>query len=268
MAASDQPATRATRCARRSASSSPPGAPGSLPSRPGCPSYGGERRRVAGLRREEVALLAGVSPQYYVRLERGDATGVSESVIDGVAHALQLDEAERAHLLDLLRTAGTPPVPDVARRRPPQRVRPTVQRLLDSMHATPAVVLNGRLDIVAANALGRALFSPGLRRPRRHAEQRPVRLPRPAGQRRSSATGTPSRTTPSRSCVPKPAATPTTATSRTWSGSSPPAARSSGSGGPPMTSASTPPASSCSTTPSSATSTCRSSPSPWAGTRP
>jgi transcriptional regulator with XRE-family HTH domain len=112
------------------------------------------------LRREEVAVLAGVSPQYYIRLERGDAPGASESIIDGVAHALQLDDAERGHLLDLLRTAGAP------RRAPPskpsatQRVRPTIQRLVDSMHRTPAVVLNGRLDIITANALGRALFSP------------------------------------------------------------------------------------------------------------
>ena len=130
------------------------------PEQAGLPSYGHERRRVAGLRREEVALLAGVSPQYYVRLERGDATGISESIIDGVTHALQLDDAERAHLVHLLRTAGTP---RRASRRAPtaaKRVRPTIQRLLDSMHGTPAVVLNGRLEIVAANALGRALFAP------------------------------------------------------------------------------------------------------------
>ena len=105
------------------------------PEQAGLPTYGDERRRVPGLRREEVALLAGVSPQYYVRLERGDATGISESVIDGIAHALQLDDAERAHLVDLLRTAGTPTRP--RRRTPaaPQRVRPTIQRLVDSMHA-------------------------------------------------------------------------------------------------------------------------------------
>jgi transcriptional regulator with XRE-family HTH domain len=128
------------------------------PEQAGLPVYGADRRRVLGLRREEVALLAGISSEYYTRLERGNATGVSESVIDGIAHALQLDEAERAHLLDLIRTASTTRPP---RRRPaPQRLRPTVQRVLDSMVGTPAFVLNGRLDILAANHLGFALYSP------------------------------------------------------------------------------------------------------------
>src|SRR5882672_6456555 len=77
------------------------------PGQAGLPVYGGDRRRVPGLRRDEVAVLAGISSEYYIRLERGNATGVSESVIDGIAHALQLDEAERAHLLDLIRTAAT-----------------------------------------------------------------------------------------------------------------------------------------------------------------
>jgi transcriptional regulator with XRE-family HTH domain len=128
------------------------------PEQAGLPVYRTDRRRVAGLRREEVALLAGISPEYYVRLERGNATGISESVVDGIAHALQLDQAERAHLIDLLRTAGTTRRP---RRQPArQRVRATVQRVIDSMHATPALVLNGRLDILAANDLGRALYAP------------------------------------------------------------------------------------------------------------
>src|SRR3954462_7132512 len=77
------------------------------PEQAGLPLYGGERRRVTGLRREEVALLAGISSEYYTRLERGNATGVSESVFEGIAQALQLDEAERVHLNDLLRGAGT-----------------------------------------------------------------------------------------------------------------------------------------------------------------
>ncbi|MEX1652557.1 helix-turn-helix transcriptional regulator [Streptomyces pseudovenezuelae] len=128
------------------------------PEQAGLPLYGGERRRVTGLRREEVALLAGISSEYYTRLERGNATGVSEGVIEGIAQALQLDEAERVHLLDLLRGAGTTRPP---RRRPAQlRVRPAVQRVLDSMAGTPAFILSGRGDILAANRLGRALFSP------------------------------------------------------------------------------------------------------------
>jgi transcriptional regulator with XRE-family HTH domain len=128
------------------------------PEEAGLPLYGGDRRRVPGLRREEVALLAGVSIGYYTKLERGDATSVSDSVFDGIAQALQLDDAERAHLLDLFRTAsyGRPPHLQPGR----ERVRPMVQRVLDSMTGTPAFVLNGRLDILSANALGLALYSP------------------------------------------------------------------------------------------------------------
>src|SRR5438270_3245240 len=105
------------------------------PEQAGLPVYGGGRRRVKGLRREEAAMLAGVSIEYYTRLERGTATGVSESVIDGITHALQLDEAERAHLVDLLRTAS----PASPRRRRPaqQQARPAVQRVLGSMTGTP-----------------------------------------------------------------------------------------------------------------------------------
>ena len=129
------------------------------PAQAGLPVYGGDRRRVSGLRREEAALLAGISSEYYTRLERGNATGVSESVIDGITHALQLDDAERAHLLDLIRAASTTTRPSRRRTAPP-RVRPSVQRVLDSMAGTPAFVLNGRLDILTANALGYALYAP------------------------------------------------------------------------------------------------------------
>jgi transcriptional regulator with XRE-family HTH domain len=126
------------------------------PEQVGLPWYGGNRR-VPGLRREEVALLAGVSVDYYIRLERGNVNGVSETVLEALARALQLDEAERAHLFDLARAQRTTPS---KRRRPAnQRVRPSVQRILDSMTAAPAFVRNGRLDILAANQLGYALYS-------------------------------------------------------------------------------------------------------------
>jgi transcriptional regulator with XRE-family HTH domain len=117
----------------------------------------GENRRVPGLRREEVALLAGVSVDYYIRLERGNMSGVSESVLEALARALQLDEAGRAHLFDLARATGTT---TRTRRRPTkQRVRPSVQQMLDAITGAPALVQNGRLDILAANALARALYS-------------------------------------------------------------------------------------------------------------
>jgi transcriptional regulator with XRE-family HTH domain len=127
------------------------------PEQAGLPSFGG-RRRVTGLRRDEVAVLAGISIEYYTRLERGNIRGVSDGVLEGIARALQLDEVERAHLIDLVRTANAA---RTARRRPTQqRVRPSVQRLLDSMTGTAAFVRNGRLDILTANQLGYALYSP------------------------------------------------------------------------------------------------------------
>jgi transcriptional regulator with XRE-family HTH domain len=126
------------------------------PEQAGLPTYG-SNRRVAGLRREEVALLAGVSVDYYTRLERGNLGGVSEAVLDALARALQLDEAERGHLFDLARAANTTARP---RRRPaPQRVRPGAQRILDAITDVPADLRNGRRDILAANRLGYALYS-------------------------------------------------------------------------------------------------------------
>ena len=128
------------------------------PAQAGLPVFGADRRRVPGLRREEVAMLAGISREYYVRLERGDATGISEGVVDGIVHALQLDDAERA-TSSTCSAGGQQPRPDAAAPTS-QRVRPTVQRLVDSMVGTPAFVLNGRLDVLASNELGRALYAP------------------------------------------------------------------------------------------------------------
>ena len=126
------------------------------PQQAGLPTYG-ETRRVKGLRREEVALLAGVSVDYYVRLERGNIAGASEAVLDAVARALQLDDAERTHLFDLARAANAGPRP---RRRPaPQKVRPGIQRVVDAVTDAPAWVRNGRMDLLAANPLARALYS-------------------------------------------------------------------------------------------------------------
>jgi len=115
-------------------------------------------RRVPGLRRSEVADLAGVSVEYYAQLERGGLAGVSDGVLEAVAGALQLDEAERAHLADLARAAG--PARRPRRRSPAPSVRPGVQRLLDLVDAVPVIVNNARLETVAANDLGRALFAP------------------------------------------------------------------------------------------------------------
>jgi transcriptional regulator with XRE-family HTH domain len=127
------------------------------PEQAGLPVYGSGRRRVSGLRREEAALLAGVSIDYYTKLERGQLRGASESVLEALASALQLDDAERAHLHDLARTA-TAAAPR-ARRRPVATVRPGVQQTLDALVTAPAYVRNARRDVLAANALGRALYS-------------------------------------------------------------------------------------------------------------
>ncbi|NQX13319.1 helix-turn-helix domain-containing protein [Microbacteriaceae bacterium VKM Ac-2855] len=119
---------------------------------------GGSNRRVPGLRRSEVAMLAGVSVEYYARLERGNLTGVSESVLDAIGSALLLDDAERAHLNDLARAANESPL-RARRRSEPARVRPGMQLALDTITAGPAFVRNGRMDVLAENALFRALYS-------------------------------------------------------------------------------------------------------------
>ncbi len=127
------------------------------PEQAGLAAYS-RNRRVPGLRRSEVADLAGVSVEYYSQLERGNLRGVSESVLEALARALQLDEAERAHLADLARGAG--PATRARRKPPAQQVRPSVARVLNGMTAGPAFVHNGRLDVLAANPLAEALFAP------------------------------------------------------------------------------------------------------------
>lgn len=125
------------------------------PDQAGLPAYG-RNRRVSGLRREEVAMLAGVSVDYYVRLERGNLSGASDSVLDALASTLNLDEAEREYLFDLARASA----PGRARTRAPATaVRPGVQQVLDAIES-PAWVRNGRHDILAANTLARALYAP------------------------------------------------------------------------------------------------------------
>jgi transcriptional regulator with XRE-family HTH domain len=127
---------------------------------------GGGRRRVPGLRREEVAVLAGVSTDWYARLEKGHITGVSEDVLEAVARALQLDEAERTYLYDLARAAARPRGPQRRSSTSRAPIEPRVQWMLDSMTGSAAFVANGRLDIVAANGLGRALHDPLFDNPR------------------------------------------------------------------------------------------------------
>lgn len=139
------------------------------PQQAGLPNYG-RRRRVPGLRREEVALLAGISIEYYTRIERGSVRGVSDEVLDALAQALQLDDVERTHLADLVRTASA--THRVGRPRA-ARIRPSVQRLLDSMTDVAAFARNARLDILSANHLGYALYSPAFLDP-----ARPVNLAR------------------------------------------------------------------------------------------
>ncbi|WP_123308247.1 helix-turn-helix transcriptional regulator [Cellulomonas sp. PhB143] len=141
------------------------------PDKAGLPAYGGNGR-VPGLRREEVAMLAGVSVDYYTRLERGNLGGVSEEVLEALAEALQLDEAERGHLFDLARAANASGAArSRARRAAAPALRPVVQRIRDSMDAMPAFVRNGRLDVLGANALGHALYAPLYDSPERIAKK-------------------------------------------------------------------------------------------------
>ncbi|MGC0144317.1 helix-turn-helix transcriptional regulator [Pseudactinotalea sp. Z1732] len=122
----------------------------------------GSRRRVPGLRREEVAMLAGVSVEYYARMERGDLRGVSSEVLDSLARTLRLDEAETDHLHALAEAAGSQPAR--RRKKAEQPFRPSLQRFIDAV-AMPVWVRDRRMDFVAGNPMGRALYKPLLEDP-------------------------------------------------------------------------------------------------------
>jgi transcriptional regulator with XRE-family HTH domain len=124
------------------------------PEQAGLDADGGGPRRVPGLRREEVAALAGVSVDYYTQLERGDVDGASDGVLNAIARALQLDDAERLHLFDLARPGAATRIP-----ASPGVIRPSVQRTLDAFTGGMALVRNRRWDYLAANALGRAVYA-------------------------------------------------------------------------------------------------------------
>nr|WP_296766925.1 helix-turn-helix transcriptional regulator [Rhodococcus sp. (in: high G+C Gram-positive bacteria)] len=136
------------------------------PEEAGLPAYGGNRR-VTGLRREEVAMLAGVSVDYYIRMERGSLTGASDSVLDSLAGALKLADAERNHLFALAHQSHS--TPTRRKRSTANTVRPVLQQVLDAVVDAPAWIRNGRHDILAMNPLARALYSPVLATPRRPA---------------------------------------------------------------------------------------------------
>ena len=142
------------------------------PERAGLTSYN-RNRRVPGLRRSEVADLAGVSVEYYAQLERGNLAGASDSVLDALARALQLDEAEQQHLADLARAAG--PATRTRRRSTAPQIRPSVARVLELMTEVPAFVSNGRGDVLAANPLAQALYAPMFDDPARPGTSAPGR---------------------------------------------------------------------------------------------
>ena len=190
---------------------------------PGRPAHLRRQPPRSGASPEEVALLAGVSVDYYTRLERGNLSGVSESVLEALARALQLDEAERAHLFDLARAAQTTTA--TRRRRPAkQRIRPGVQRILDAMTGAPAFVQQralGHPRRQPARATPSIRFTP----PRAGRRTRRGSSFSIRARRTSTPTGTTSPTRSWRSCDPKPAGTRTTVACRTSSGSCRPRTR-------------------------------------------
>lgn len=141
------------------------------PEQVGLRSFGGARR-VPGLRREEVAMLAGMSVDYYARLERGNLSGASESVLDAVARALRLDDVERAHLFDLAQQTAPSGPRRAPRSKAPSELRPAVYAILAGL-TIPGYVRTSRMDIVAANELCRALYGGAL-----DAERLPLNLAR------------------------------------------------------------------------------------------
>jgi len=130
------------------------------PEQAGLPA--GPNRRVAGLRRTEVAVLAGVSVEYYSKLERGAIAGASAAVLDAIANALQLDDTERAHLFDLARAADGIPTSGRPRKRTARQApaRPSLEWTLEAFTGGVAFVRNQYQDLLAANPLGRAFYSP------------------------------------------------------------------------------------------------------------
>ena len=212
----------------------------------------GRKRRVPGLRREEVAALAGLSVDYYIRLERGALVNASDSVLQAIARALQLDPAEQAHLLDLARAGRPSPRPD-SRRTPPAAITPQLQTVLDALVGVPALVRSPTLDLIATNLLARALYSVlyADARKRRMSPGSPSLTPAPAS---SGPTGTTSPTTSSPTSAPSPA--PSTARCPSSSASCPRAATTSASCGPATTCAPTREGSNDSATRSSASSRC------------
>lgn len=133
----------------------------------------GKSRRVPGLRRSEVAMLADVSVEYYAHLERGNLAGASDSILHAIARALRLSEDEQSHLFDLARVANESPLRQQRRAPRSSTVRPALQNALDAFTGGPAFIRNGRMDILAANALGRALYSEMYASP-----QRPINIAR------------------------------------------------------------------------------------------
>jgi hypothetical protein len=202
-----------------------------------------------------------MSTEYYVRLERGNATGVSESILDGISRALQLDAAEHKHLCHLVRTANEGAHTRRQRKSTrQQQVRPGVQQTIDAMTSLPVIVQNGRLDVVAANRLGLALFAPMFETYERSGNFARFLFLDPRAVA-SIVIGVTRPSNLSRCCAVRPGVLPMIAPSPTWSANCPRAATNSGPYGPPTMSVITRRATNVSTTPSSVTST--SPTKPW-----